>query len=504
MDFKFKFRWFLIALVWGLIINETNLYFVKKENPSNIELNDKSTVNGFTIWSIDNSWYVNQIKNLKDGLGFTIDPAKPHYFVRRSPGYPMFFGLHYLLFGERFCYLGMRITQLLMAALSVILLGMTVVNFTNNIAWARWSVRLFALSPFLVINSYYTLTEAVTPFWIISSFYLFSVTIKRNGPLIFFITGLSVGFMVLTRPILLLMIPVMLVVLLYLKWSDIRIFLKGSIFLCFGVLMMMSPWVIRNYYVTKGEIIFLEKFYNEDPMDFGKGHIYFRSWLSCWTNINDAYSAEVFSMKLRHSSPETRPMLIKNYINNLPPYLADCNMADINDALWSLANCFEYKDSINKLYTDQSEDIIPPCEEEVKKEFINLSFVFKHSQPLRYYVITPINIFKEMALNSYSYAYGSLNPLDKKFSTLQIVFKSIMYFLNAMLYLSFFIVIFYKSFPLILKIPIVLFNLLTIFFFAYYLRYAELRYMLPIYPFLYICLAFFIQKWFNNKSAIIK
>ena len=50
---------------------------------------------GATLDSPDNAWYLNQIKNYLDGLGFTIDPLDPIYSVRRTPGYPIFYGIHY-------------------------------------------------------------------------------------------------------------------------------------------------------------------------------------------------------------------------------------------------------------------------------------------------------------------------------------------------------------------------------------------------------------------------
>ncbi|MEI6816419.1 MAG: glycosyltransferase family 39 protein [Bacteroidota bacterium] len=494
---KFLFTWFLIAFFLALTVNELNLYFVEKSSSSSSQTPTAKTVYGYTITNVDNYWYVNQMKNFMEGKGFTVDPSIPHYDVRRSPGYPLFFGLHHAVFGERYSYFFIRYTQLLMYALSVVLLGLFVFNLTANEAWARWTIRLFAACPFLAINCYYTITEAISISLIIYTAYLFSAAIKRDGYYRYLVAGLCTGIMILTRPVAGILIPALLAASAYHHRNDLAGFIRKTALYCVGIAAIMSPWIIRNYMVTKGELIVFEKYYNESPMEYGKGQYYFQSWISCWSNETVDYTAVVVSNKLQFFSQkvEERERVIDDYINKLPPYMNKINDTNaIHDAVRSLGNCFTYKDSIFKNNLLVSKELVPVCEEEVKAKFVSLKEEFIKKAPLRYYLITPMISFKEMVMNSASNAYGSLNPEGRKFNSFQILIKGLMYLLNVALYLSLFVFLFSRKAPMLIRIIVLLFSLATIVFFVGIIRYSELRYMLPIFPFLYISLAYHIQK----------
>ena len=71
MTLNFKISWFFIALLFGWIINELNLYYVKKENLQNVTINNKSTVYGYTIWNADAGGYTYPIKSLLEGKGYS-------------------------------------------------------------------------------------------------------------------------------------------------------------------------------------------------------------------------------------------------------------------------------------------------------------------------------------------------------------------------------------------------------------------------------------------------
>ncbi len=490
---KFIILWFFISLVFAFIINQTNLYFVKKANVGN----ESAVTNyGYSLSSVDDVWYLPQIKNYKAGKGFTIDPKVAHYDVRRTPVYPLFYGIHYLIFGEKLSFFFIRISQLLLAALGVILLGLSVLNISSNISWAKWTIYLSAFNPFFYIYCYYTLSESLSPFCVILAFYFFTLAIKEGKYLFYFLTGTSSGLMILTRPPTGLVLAAIILTMVILKRNEIRqLFLQGTT-MCTGLILVFTPWVIHNYIVTKGELIFLEKFYDGDSLDYGNGHVYFKEWISSWTNEFHVYSSETFSPILR-GQPDKIEENIDWYINRLPKYVTEINEPDkIRNALRSLGECHKFKDSVMRA----NPNLIPEmagCEEIVKNNFSALTKEFREKSPLRYHIINPLNKLRELVFNSCSYAYGSLNPVGGKFNFAQYIIKSGMYLLNLLLYFSLLFVLLKKNISAGLKIPIVTVTILNFIFFAFVFRYIELRYVLPIYPFLFISLSF-VMSHFGN------
>lgn len=126
---------FLLALavaLYAFILNEYNNKVIRKLYPKNDYIHNSGLVHNSTVYNIDNYWYTQQIKNYVKGNGFTIDPQKEKYEVRRTPIYPLFYGVHYLLFGEIGSYYLIRFTQIALFVLSVFALLYATYNFTQN------------------------------------------------------------------------------------------------------------------------------------------------------------------------------------------------------------------------------------------------------------------------------------------------------------------------------------------------------------------------------------
>ncbi|MCC7050257.1 MAG: hypothetical protein IT239_00555 [Bacteroidia bacterium] len=88
---------FVIAFGINWILNEYNILKIKTYNPNNLVSNVASlTGTGETIYSIDNEWYLPQVKYFMQGHGYTLNPLDSKMKVRRTPGYPFLYGLHYI------------------------------------------------------------------------------------------------------------------------------------------------------------------------------------------------------------------------------------------------------------------------------------------------------------------------------------------------------------------------------------------------------------------------
>lgn len=88
----------MIILFFSLFSFDVNSLNIKNYN--NDEL-----VYGYTILSPDNTHYTPPIKHILDNTGYTCPPSDKGMQVRRVPGYSLFYGIHYLIFGEKYSFL---------------------------------------------------------------------------------------------------------------------------------------------------------------------------------------------------------------------------------------------------------------------------------------------------------------------------------------------------------------------------------------------------------------
>lgn len=487
MNNKFLFYCFIISLVFGFSINEINLRYIRNNNPANIELNCKSTIHNQTIWNIDNYFYLGQIKNFVSGKGFINDTDDPRYAVRRTPVYPLFYGMHYLVFGEVQSFRIIKYTQLLLCSLSVVLLCLAVFNFTGNKHWAAISALLYAVSPYTVIYCYFTITESLSPFLVILCLFAFSIFVKKknNSALIF--TGIAIGIASLNRPLLgILLISVCIFIILdnfSLNKKTILTKIKLLTLISISFLLTLMPWTIRNFIVTKGEIIPLEKFYG-DQMGFGMGHLALMRWIGCWENPAD-FSPQTISNSLRKSirnNENQDSYIIEKTINELPESaIKGYTKNDVKNSLQKLNGY--YKSIFIKNYEPKIADT------EVVNAFNNLSKQYKKTAPFSNYVITPLKFLKGIIFQSSSYPYAMLNPDHGTLSLFQKICKAGMYLMNVSLYITLIILMFnYKDKAL--KWSLCAFIALTFFYLIMVFRYMEARYSIPFYPVLYIAFGY--------------
>ena len=167
----------------------------------NLTFTPKSSINyNYTIKSPDDSIYINQIKNFLVGKGFTANPTNPAMKVRRTPGYSIFYGIHYYFFGEKYSHFIIRITQCILFGISVLLLGLGVRFFFDNLH-AFFSMLIYGLCPFVMGYNFYTITEAIHPEFIIFTFYFLSLSVKYPHKKILYIgTGFFTACSFLIRP----------------------------------------------------------------------------------------------------------------------------------------------------------------------------------------------------------------------------------------------------------------------------------------------------------------
>ena len=491
---------FFISILYTCSMNMLNIHAIKKANPTNAELNARSLVYNATIYSIDNYWYLNHVKNYLATGKFTVDTTKYRYEVRRTPVYPLFYGAHYLMFGEKGSYISIRYTQTFLLALAVALLFLAVYNFTGNKTIGLFAALLYGLQPCVALSAFYTNTESLSSELV--CYFLYGLSLCKINPSKknWLITGILFALGVLCRPpIIFLAISCLFAIFYFNKWNFKNSIIAG-VFFTFGAAILFLPWIIRNYKITNGDIVFLEKYYG-DPMDYGMPNVYLRSWISCWMNPADFSSEKISNMmmsNLSNKEPLSKKNIIDSIVNNLPTRaLIGNNKTAISSTLSDLYEYYRFKNLPDFKKQFDSTDIIVT----EKMHLLKSNFIKKSA--IDYYIITPLLFAKSVIFQSNSTSITFLDNYQGNY--LKIVVKTLLYLINVLSFLSIFFLLFYirKYFDVyIISVFAIACTFLVI---IYYLQYFENRYNFPVYPFMYMLLAVtFYEVYSKIKGKISK
>lgn len=482
----------LILTLYAFLLCEYNNHLIRKANPENIVLNARSLVNNSTIYSIDNIWYVSQIKNYINGNGFTVDPEKYNYSVRRTPVYPVFYGLHYIIFGEENSYFYIRFTQIIIYVLAAIALFFATFNFTNNKKIAFLSAVLFGFNPSLAAYLYYTVTEALSPSIICFLLYFLSLCNKYNRKRDWILAGLFFAIGALCRPTIFFLSTGILFFIFFVNGKFIRNSIASFSFFLLGAGIFFVPHVIRNYLITK-EFILLEKYYG-DPMEYGMPNIELRKWIACWMNPAD-YTSEIISNNMIYviccDSTKTKEIVIKDEMQRLPERALLVNKkTDVENAYLTLFDYYKAKNESPKTARVDSLE---------KKSILKISHLreeFIQKAPFQYYFTTPILFIKSVIMQSNSSQLVFLdNYKENKF---KYGLKLAFYLLNIYLFIALFGFLFFIKRHIAVYGMIALFILTNFLYIIFVLKYFEARYLIPLFPCLYLLGSIFFLEIFSR------
>jgi 4-amino-4-deoxy-L-arabinose transferase-like glycosyltransferase len=489
---------FAIALAFGYLVSELNLSWVKHNNPQNARVNAASHVYGYTIWSVDNYWYLTQVENALAGRGFTLNPPDdPRMAVRRTPGYPLFWAVHRVLLGERGAFAAIRWTQLLLYALSAVLLGSAVRDLTGDPLAARAAALGWAVSPFAVIYAYYTITEALYPALTVIALAACGRALKTGRGKWHALAGLLSGALALTRPICGALVAALVFASLAACRENgrpwLRPWLARTVPFVAGVGLVLLPWVVHNWLVTGGDIVLLEAAYGRN-INMGRAHTAFWMWITGWGYPSEQnYTHEVVA-HLAGPRPEDATARAERFVETLPAYaLAGASSEEVRGALLRLNTCL-------RLILEKREPEATQCDRVSEQEFMLLAERFRKASPLRYYVLTPMRHLRALVFQSFSSAYPALNPPGRRFTPSQLVIKGILYVLNVGLWLSMAILPFGTA-PRPAKVLALTFVGVTLVYLLWIIRIIEARYALQLYPVMYMSLALLVVNLARRRGV---
>jgi 4-amino-4-deoxy-L-arabinose transferase-like glycosyltransferase len=177
--------------------------------------------------------------NIEEGKGFRMN-GEPT--ARRPPLYPLWVAF----FIKGGCYpLGVRLGDAVLGALSCFFVFGIGRELFGRRAGGLAAV-FFAVDYISVRQIVSLLSETLFVFLLFASFYLLVLGQKRHRRSLFFWSGVLGGLTLLTRDVLLLYYPFLILWLLFETGAPCRQSLMRAGFLMLGLIIAAGPWVLRN------------------------------------------------------------------------------------------------------------------------------------------------------------------------------------------------------------------------------------------------------------------
>lgn len=242
-----KKKYFFAILCIGLILRILTLFYF-----------------GFGLSNQDLYEYGQIANNIIAGNGFSRYGIEPTCVM--APIYPYFLASFYFLFGEtNTSYSIIQIFQVIIGLFTILpLFYISKKIFSENIALI--SIFIFAIFPDFLYSPYALHPLTFSTFAVVFILYLFYKFIENYSFKAATILGLTAGFSLLLEPAIISII----ILLLFFGLFDLnnifpnskKIILKNRAIristLLALIILIISPWIIRNYYVTDGHFVFIK------------------------------------------------------------------------------------------------------------------------------------------------------------------------------------------------------------------------------------------------------
>lgn len=479
----------ICSIIIAFTVNEINLNQLRKEG---IELRENQTVK-----TSDDASYLTPFKVFaKTGVIYRNEYEKYSSIVR-SPGYGIIYGVIAKLFGLNKALFYLKILQLLLFGVSVYCLFFVALKVLKTQYLTILATSVYGFLPFSMGFLYYTLTEGVTPSLVI--FYLFflfkaagSETVLKKH-IYYFIATLLFAYLFLTRPflgILGLGLPCFLYVDFY-DGKKMFFFLRNLFFYATISVSLMLIWQIRNYFLTE-KITGLNPIYqNEMPGIFRKTHEAIWDFFKGWESNGAHFHETIVPLWESSVRGDTTTIHIDTVILKMPPDVVDYFG---RKRLYSAFKNYQSSTLFQKDYFKNRKlmpSVLPEIEQNVINDFNPMEIEYKKRFWLRYYIITPLKVYKNLSFHSNL----SLYIFQKTYrgNIFVEVLRLLCFLIHSSMFLfSLFFIFFSKNlkFIFLFGLPI----LIYIFYLIYFQRGIEERYTLPILPLVIISGTFVLSK----------
>lgn len=250
-------------------------------------------------------------ERLLSGKGLPLERlADNQVEIVRPPLFPMFLAGIYVTFGHH--YTAVRIVHALLSALLVFFIYYLTLDIFKKEAVALIACLLCSFYPPLIAYTGLLYSETVFIFFLMLAMFFLNSAAARAKPGFYALTGFSLGIatMVSSRS---LYIPVFILAGLLCAVRAKKTVVKGFCQIVIVMMLVFSPWTIRNYFVSGGKFILLENYSSETAL-----------WLATnpqgeilkWSYDKEPLKSLVGNLPLAQRTPVIR----KEAINNLKRY----------------------------------------------------------------------------------------------------------------------------------------------------------------------------------------
>ena len=489
----------LVSLLMAFVVNEGNLRALRA---GGVSLREGETV----VTNDDISYYWPMRSYLRNGNMYNTH-SEMYSSVTRPPGYGFLWYFFAMAGGEQHALFLLKIFQLLLFSLSVycfILLARSVLGSD------RWSLALgglYGLCPFTMGFLYYTLTEGVTPALVI--FYLFFLIVGGQKKVLririrfYMLAACIFAILFLIRPAL----GLLGILLPWYLWKDpdrtrSRVFAFSIPFFVLFALSLQGAWQIRNR-VVLGHFTSLHPVYqNELPGTFRPVQAAVWDFYKGWEDRGSRFHEAWVPFWQRTMAGDSSSQSIDSITSMIPEEVREKLGEDrINGAFVRAQKAIRAQ----KPYNDY--DLVMPSQPLVAEDtavaaFSSLQRDFKKSFPLRYYLITPLKVLRNMIFHSNLSLYLFQHSL--RGSLWGESLRWICFILHSLAFCLFAGMIFLrKKAGRNLLLPWI--PLIYLLYLAFVQRGIEERYTLPMLPVTLLCATFvFMQIFFYLQNIIHK
>lgn len=418
----------------------------------------------------DSGSYSQSFINLVETGHYTHDPRIPDASFGRLPGYPFFWGMHYLVFGPEKVYTTVAITQSILDSLSALMVFLLTLHLTKSRKGALGAGLLYALYPFSIVWVTITGTETLGTF--LALLLALIIVTQEHNKMNLILAGLVLGLAFFTREYLGILLPI---TVLYLFWVHgfkkgwRKAFLLGMVFL-----VVYLPWPIRNYAYHQ-RLVFIK------PPTAG----YIR-----YTADVNSFRSWVFSWQPSDWQPYFDEMVYGNEPVNFPDWIFPSpEERELAANLVSLSR--ECGSGFHAWKTNQI--LEQNCNPEIATGFQELRKSFIRHKPFHYLVVSPAkSVFKCF------FKTDAQPGQSKTKATLFFVL-----FLGRGLLL---IILAYYAINLAIKkkkaVFLISFPIFMVLFLSFFLRQVEMRYLLQAEALMIPFFGMLICRLFTRKEMV--
>ena len=333
----------------------------------------------------DSFSYTESFRNLVEHGHYTSDPSIPDAAFGRLPGYPFFYGLHYLLFGAKGALTALAVSQTLLDTAVILLLYRLLLRWTGLLLPAVFIALLYATYPFAIIWVSVAGTEQLNTFCTV--LWLGAVTSPRQTRLHYAQVGLLAALAFFVREFMGVLLPISLLVVFAQAQLPWRFRWKSAAWVAVGFGVLYLGWPARNYF--SHHRLMLVKPASAGYANQREDMQAYLDWLHCWTNDNTTWLEQMLAKE-----PFQYPAAIfENPTEERRAY-----------ALTALAARCGSSFHLRRLDTQESRLAQPPlfynCNPAIAAGFDSLRTSFVRRHPLRYLTAVPLSNLQKAVFKS--------------------------------------------------------------------------------------------------------